>query len=86
MPGRTAWCTSQGEYLVIILIIYFFNDFLLHSRSLACAGCIALKQQYVPHTPTITLAMIPTYSRVLSAIEKVLQEFMEEYRGVGKSL
>jgi len=30
--------------------------------------------------------MIPTYGRVLSAIEKALQELMEEYRGVGKSL
>ena len=31
-------------------------------------------------------AMIPTYSRVLSAIEKVLWEPVEEYRGVWKSL
>jgi len=30
--------------------------------------------------------MIPTYGRVLSAIEKALQELVEEYRGVGKSL
>ena len=30
--------------------------------------------------------MIPTYGRVLSAIEKALWELMEEYRGVGKSL
>ena len=30
--------------------------------------------------------MIPTYGRVLSAIEKALQELMEEYQGVGKSL
>jgi len=30
--------------------------------------------------------MIPTYSGVLSAIEKVLQELVEEYQGVGKSL
>jgi len=30
--------------------------------------------------------MIPTYGRVLSAIEKALQKFMEEYRGVRKSL
>ena len=22
-PGRIAWCTSQGEYLIIILIIIF---------------------------------------------------------------
>jgi len=30
--------------------------------------------------------MIPTYDRVLSAIKKALQELVEEYRGVRKSL
>ena len=30
--------------------------------------------------------MIPTYSRVLSTIKKALQELVEEYREVGKSL
>jgi len=30
--------------------------------------------------------MIPTYGRVLSAIEKTLQKLVEEYQGVGKSL
>jgi len=30
--------------------------------------------------------MISTYGSVLSAIEKALQELVEEYRGVGKSL
>ena len=30
--------------------------------------------------------MIPTYGRVLSAIEKALWELVEEYRGVGRSL
>ena len=30
--------------------------------------------------------MIPTYGRVLSAIEKALRELMEEYREVRKSL
>ena len=29
--------------------------------------------------------MIPTYGGVLSAIEKALQELVEEYQGVGKS-
>jgi len=58
---------------------YYLNNFLLHSRSLACAGCIALKQRYVPHTNTNTLAMIPTYGGVLSAIEKALWELVEEY-------
>ena len=32
------------------------------------------------------LAMIPTYCGVLSAIEKALQEVIEEYQGVRKSL
>jgi len=30
--------------------------------------------------------MIPTYGRVLSAIEKALWELVKEYRGVGKFL
>ena len=64
---------------------YFFNNFLLHSCSLACAGCIALKQQYVPHT-TNTPAMIPTYGGVLSTIEKVLWKLVEEYQEVRKFL
>ena len=65
---------------------YYFNNFLLHSRSLACARCIVLKQWCIPYTNTNTLAMIPTYGGVLSAIEKALRELVEEYRGVGKSL
>jgi len=34
----------------------------------------------------MTPAMIPTYGGVLSDIEKALQELVEEYRGVRKSL
>ena len=30
--------------------------------------------------------MIPTYGRILSAIEKALQKFVEKYQEVGKSL
>jgi len=30
--------------------------------------------------------MIPTYGRVLSAIEKALQELVKEYQGVRRSL
>jgi len=67
-------------------LFIYFNNFLLYSRSLACAGCIALKQWCVPHTNTNTPAIIPTYGGVLSAIEKALRELVEEYRGVGKSL
>ena len=65
---------------------YYFNNFLLYSHSLVCAGCITLKQWCVPHTNTNTPAIIPTYGGVLSAIEKALQELVEEYWGVGKSL
>jgi len=39
-----------------------------------------------PHTNTNILAMIPTYGGVLSAIEKVLWELVEEYQEVRKSL
>ena len=45
-----------------------------------------MKQQYKPHTNTNFSAMIPTYSRVLSAIKKALQELVEEYWGIKKSL
>ena len=85
MLGRIAWCTSQGEYFLYLLLL-FFNNFLLHSCSLACTGYIALKQWCVPHTNTNILAMIPTYSRVLNAIEKTLQKLVEEYQGVGRCL
>jgi len=40
----------------------------------------------VPHTNINTPAMILTYGRVLSTIEKAFQELVEEYWGVGKSL
>jgi len=49
-------------------------------------GTLLSSSGVYPHTNTNTPAMIPTYSGVLSAIEKALQELMEEYRGVGKSL
>ena len=81
MPGALL---KVSHYLLYLSL--FFNNFPFHSHSLACAGYIALKQQCVPHTNTNTLAMIPTYGGVLSAIEKALQELVEEYRGVGKSL
>ena len=70
-PSR--WVINNYTYLL------FFNNFLLYSCSFACARCIILKQQCVSHTPTTTPAMIPTYGGVLSAIEKALQELVEEY-------
>ena len=66
-----------SNYLLYLLL--FFNNFPFHSHSLACAGCIALKQRCIPHTNTNTPAMIPTYGGVLSAIEKALWELVEEY-------
>ena len=54
--------------------------------TLACARCITLKLQCVLHTNTNTLAMIPTYGGILSAIKKALWKLVEEYRGVRKSL
>ena len=81
LPGAPLKVSNYLLYLSL-----FFNNFPFHSRSLACARCIALKQRCVPHTNTNTPAIIPTYGRVLSAIEKALQELVEEYRGVRKSL
>jgi len=85
------WAGLSGAPLkvsnfLLYLLFLFFNNFLFYSHSLACAGYIALKQQCVPHTNTNSLAMIPTYGGVLSAIKKALQELVEEYRGVRKSL
>jgi len=76
---------SRWVFLLYLLLL-FFNNFLFYSHSLACARCIALKQQYVLHTNTNIPAMIPTYGRILSAIEKALWELIEKYWGVGKSL
>ena len=71
---------------LLYLFLLFFNNFLFHSQSLICARCITLKQQCVPYTNTNTLAMIPTYGGVLSAIEKILRKIVKKYREVGKSL
>jgi len=60
-------------------MIIFSNNFLFHSQSLTYAECIALKQRCVLHTNTNTPAMILTYGGALNAIEKALQELMEEY-------
>ena len=81
LPGAPL---KVSNYLLYLLL--FFNSFPFHSRSLACARCITLKQRCVPHTNTNTPAMIPTYGGILSTIEKALQELVEEYQGVRKSL
>ena len=74
LPGAPLKVSNYLLYLSL-----FFNNFLLHSHSLACAGYIALKQWCVLHTNTNSPAMIPTYGGVLSAIEKILWELVEEY-------
>ena len=79
--GRIVWCI-----LLYLLLLLLFNNFLLHSQFFTYAGYITLKQQCVSHNNTNTLAIIPTYSGVLSAIEKALWELVGEYQGVGKSL
>ena len=78
MPGRIAWYISQGEYFYIIMIV-FLIIFFFYSQSPIYTRCIVLKQQCVPHTNTNILAMIPTYGRVLSTIEKALWKLVEEY-------
>ena len=74
-------CLAHHSRWVINNYTYydFFNNFLFHSQFLVCTRCIALKQQYVSHTNTNTPAMIPTYGKILSAIEKALWELIEEY-------
>ena len=84
VPGNPAWCTTQDKQKN-----FFFSSLLivfLHSCSLICIGCIALKQQCKPYTNTNFPAMIPTYGRVLSTIEKALQELVEKYQGIRRSL
>ena len=75
----------MSNFLLYLLLLFFFHNF-LYSQSLTYARCITLKQQYIPHTPTIIPAMISTYNGVLSAIKKALQELVEEYQGVRKFL
>ena len=60
-------------------MIIFPNNFFFYSQSLTYTGCIVLKQWCVLHTNNNILAMILTYGRVLSAIEKILQELGVEY-------
>ena len=87
-------CERQAELPGALLKMssynYTYNNFFLilflYSQSLTCTRCIAFKQWCISHTNTNTLAMIPTYGRILSAIEKALRELVEEYQGVGRSL
>jgi len=57
-----------------------------YSYSLVYTRCITLKQQYVFYYNSNSPAMIPTYGKILSIIEKVLWNLVEEYQGIGKSL
>ena len=78
VSGRIAQYTTQGKYRIFV---YFISVNLFHpySHSLICSRYIALKQWCITHTNTNSLAMIPTYSKILSIIEKVLQDLIEEY-------
>lgn len=79
MPGKTAWCTTQGEYRFFFVSFLSTNYLLSYSCFLVCARYIAIKQWCISHSNTTSPAIIPTYSRVLSAIKKALQDLVEEY-------
>jgi len=64
------------EFFVSFISI---NLYYSYSYSLTCARCIDIKQQYILHTNTNYLAIIPTYSRILNAIEKALQNLIKKY-------
>ena len=76
--GLSGTSLKMSNFLLYLLLLFLFHNF-LYSWSLAYARCIALKQQCIPHNPTIILAMISTYGGVLSAIKKALWELIEEY-------
>jgi len=65
---------------------FISNNLLSYSCSLVYTGYIAIKQWYIFHTNTISPTIVPTYSRVLSVIEKALWDLVEEYQGIKKSL
>ena len=79
-------CLVYHSRWVFLQLLLFSLIIFIYSWSLACARYIVFKQQCVLHTNTNTLAIILTYSRVLSAIEKTLQELVEEYWEVRRSL
>jgi len=83
----TYWTRLPNAQFKISKGIYFgfsFTNSLLHSQSLACTRYIAIKQQYVPHTNTNFPAMIYICGSILSIMEKILQNIMEEYWSIGK--
>ena len=50
------------------------------------SGWSVPNKQYVFHYNSNSPAMIPTYGKILSVIEEVLWDLVEEYQGIGKSL
>ena len=78
-PCERCVCAGQdclvhpSRWVINLYLSLFLNNSPFHSCSLACAGCITLKQRCVPYTNTNTLAMIPTYGGVLSAIALSLE-------------
>ena len=85
MLGRIAWYTTQGECRAFFPLLPLLTSFLF-SYFFTCVRYITLKQQCKTHINTNFLAMISTYNRVLNIIEKILQDFVEEYQGIEKSL
>ena len=50
------------------------------------SGWSVPNKQYVFHYNSNSPAMIPTYGKILSVIEEILWDLVEEYQGIGKSL
>ena len=73
---KIIWYTIQDKYRNFDYFISV-NFFYSYSCSLAYAGYITLKQQYIPHINTNFPVMVFIYS--LSAIEKVLQDLINKY-------
>ena len=85
MLGKTIQCTTQGEYRNLFCFFYSLIIF-FSSYSFIYIKYITVKQQYIPYINTITPTIVPTYSRILSTIEKVLQNLVTGYWSIGKSL
>lgn len=83
ISGKTIQQISNDMFFFSFnLSIIFFN----FGHSLVYVRYITVKQLYISHTNTISPTMVPTYSRVLSTIEKTFWYLIEEYQGIGKFL
>ena len=83
ISGKTIQQISNDMFFFSFnLSIIFFN----FGHSLVYVRYITVKQLYISYTNTISPTMVPTYSRVLSTIEKTFWYLIEEYQGIGKFL